>query len=247
VICLVLAVPFFLAFLLYEQRITKQGKTPLIRLSLLQHRRFSSGILTVRLAYGLFSAMLFLFAFYLQTILRLTPLRAGLVIMTTSLAYALASVFNSVIASRLGKRSMLIAALLVMVSYLLTCLATQFLVGWWGLPPLLVPLFILGAGMGTLMAPLLNKTLEGVAPHDAGAASGIFTTAMSTAGALGVAVIGLLDAALMGAAVVLCTPSFSRPLWSRCSALASCSRSNPSPNRSRLQQRAERTEQATCD
>ncbi len=50
--------------------------------------------------------------------------------------------------------------------------------------------------MGSLMTPLLNKTLEGIAHHNAGAASGVFTTAMLTAGALGVAIIGLLDAAL---------------------------------------------------
>jgi MFS family permease len=162
VICLVLPVPCLIAFLANEQRITKQGKTPLISLVLFQQRRFSSGILTVALAYALFAANLFLFAFYLQTILGFTPLRAVLVIL----------------------------------GYLLIFLVTQFLVPGWGIPPLLVALFILGLGMGTLMAPLLNKTLEGIAHHDAGAASGVFMTAFSTAGAIGVAVFGLLDAAL---------------------------------------------------
>jgi EmrB/QacA subfamily drug resistance transporter len=196
VICLVLAGPFFLAFLAYEQQLTKQGGTPLIRLSLFQQRRFSSGILTVGLAYALFASNLFLFAFYLQTILGLTPLQAGLVVMTVSSAYVLASVFNTVITARLGTRSLIIAALLVILGYLLIFLVTQFLVPLWGIPPLLGALFILGLGMGTLMAPLLNKTLEGIAPQDAGAASGVYMTAFSTAGALGVAMVGLLDAAL---------------------------------------------------
>lgn len=196
VICLVLSVPCLIAFLAYEQRITKQGKTPLVSLVLFQQRRFSSGILTVALAYALFAANLFLFAFYLQTILGLTPLRAGLVIMTVSIAYVLASSLNPVISPCLGKRSLIVAAVLVILGYLLILLVTQFLVPGWGIPPLLVALFILGLGMGTLMAPLLNKTLEGIAPHDAGAASGVFMTAFSTAGALGVAVIGLFDVAL---------------------------------------------------
>ena len=51
-------------------------------------------------------------------------------------------------------------------------------------------------GMGLLSALLLPKTLEEVAPHDAGAASGVYTTASEIAGALGVALIGLLDASL---------------------------------------------------
>ncbi|QBD77005.1 hypothetical protein EPA93_13725 [Ktedonosporobacter rubrisoli] len=46
--------------------------------------------------------------------------------------------------------------------------------------------------MGSLSAPLMDKTLEGVSPEDAGSASGIYTTASQVAGALGVALIGLL-------------------------------------------------------
>jgi len=165
-----------------------------------EHTRWlarTDGILTVGLAYALFASNLFLFAFYLQTILGLTPLQAGLVIMISSIAYVLASSLNPVLSPRLGKRSMIVAAGLVILGYLLIFLVTQLLVPWWGIPPLLVALFILGLGMGSLMPPLLNKTLEGIAHHDAGAASGVFTTAMFTAGALGVAVIGLLDATLV--------------------------------------------------
>jgi len=155
-----------------------------------------SGILTAGLAFALFASNLFLFAFYLQTILGLTPLRAGLVIMMVSGPFVLASALNTVITSRLGKRSLLIAALLVTLGYLLIFLVAHFLVPLGAIPPLLVALFILGLGMGMLMTPLLNKTLEGIAPGEAGAASGIYMTAFQTAGALGVAVIGLLDAVL---------------------------------------------------
>jgi MFS family permease len=150
------------------------------------------------LPHALFAANLFLFAFYLQTILGLTPLRSGLVIMSGSIAYVLALAFHPAVMSRLGKRSMTIAALLISLGYLLIFLVAQWLVPVWGLPPLLVALFLLGLGMGSLMAPLLNKTLEGIAPQDAGAASGVYMTAFSTAGALGVALIGLLDAAFLG-------------------------------------------------
>src|SRR5260370_42696098 len=118
--------------------------------------------------------------------------------MTVSIASVLASSINPVICPRLGKRSLIVAAVLVLLGYLLIFLVTQFLVPGWGIPPLLVALFILGLGMGTLMSPLLNKTLEGIAHHDAGAASGVFMTAFSTAGALGFPVIGLVDGPLTG-------------------------------------------------
>lgn len=196
IICLILAIPFFIAFVVYEKRVALKGKFPLISLALFQQRRFSFGILTVGLAYALFASNLFLFAFYLQTILKFTPLQASLIIMTVSLAYVITSTWNTSITARLGKRSMFIAALVVILGYMLIFLVSQFLVPLWGIPPLLVALCVLGLGMGTLMAPLLNKTLEGIAPQEAGAASGVYMTAFSTAGALGVAVIGLIDATL---------------------------------------------------
>jgi EmrB/QacA subfamily drug resistance transporter len=196
-LCLLLSIPCLIAFLIYEQRITQQGKTPLVSLALFQQRRFSSGILTVILAYALFASTLFLFTFYLQTILGLTPLQAGLVIMVVSFSYALISGFYQLISPHLGRHNLLVAALLISLGYLLVFVSTQFLVPLWGIPPLLVALFILGAGMGLLMAPLLHKTLEEVAPQDAGTASGVFMTFFQTAGALGITLIGLLDAALI--------------------------------------------------
>jgi hypothetical protein len=50
--------------------------------------------------------------------------------------------------------------------------------------------------MGLLGTPLLSKTLEEVVHDDAGLASGIYTTAQQMAGALGVTLIGLIDAFL---------------------------------------------------
>jgi len=192
-ICLVLSVPALIAFLVYEQRMTRQGKSPLVSLTLLRQRRFSAGLLTITLSVLLFTAMLFLLTFYLQTILHLTPLQAGLVFMAASVSFILASLLSSAVVSHLGKHSLSVAAALVTLAYVLVFLAAQFLVPRWGMPPLLVALFVLGFGMGFLGTPLLSKTLEGVAHHDAGTASGVYTTIQQIAGAFGVTLIGLLD------------------------------------------------------
>lgn len=193
-ICLVLSVPCLIVFLAYEQRATRQGQVPLIQLSLFRQRRFPAGLLTIMVASGLFAALLFLLAFYLQTILRLTPLQAGLVIMSASISFFLASFLGSVVTTRLGKHSLSVVAVLVTVSYLLISLSAQLLVPLWGIVPLLVALFLLGLGMGLLSTLLMPRTLEEVAPHDAGSASGMYTTGTQVAGALGIALIGQVDA-----------------------------------------------------
>jgi EmrB/QacA subfamily drug resistance transporter len=134
-ICLLLSVPCLIAFLAYERRTTRQGKTPLVSLVLLRQRRFPAGLLTVVLASALFAAVLFLFAFYLQTILHLTPLQAGLVFMAASVSFILASLISPAVASRLGKRSLSAAATLVTLAYVLVFLAAQLFVPRWGMPP----------------------------------------------------------------------------------------------------------------
>lgn len=194
--CLLLSVPALIAFLIYEQWITKQGKTPLVSLVLFRQRRFSAGLFTVMLSGSLFAAVLLLLTFYLQTILHLTPLQAGLVFMAASISFSLASLISPIVASRLDKRSLSAAAVLVTLSYALMFLAAQFLVPRWGIPPFLVALFLLGFGMGVLTTPLLSKTLEEVVHDDAGIASGIYTTAQQLAGAFGVTLLGPLDAFL---------------------------------------------------
>jgi EmrB/QacA subfamily drug resistance transporter len=191
-LCLLLSLPCILAFLTYEQRMVKAGRTPLVAPALFQQVRFTTGMLTVTLGSALIAALLFLLAFYLQSVLRLTPLQAGLVFMASSIAFILASSLSPVIARPLAHRTMSVAAALVSLGYLLTLLAVQVFVPLWGLPPLLVALFVVGFGMGLLGTSLMHATLAGVAQPDIGTASGSYTTAQQTAAALGVALIGLV-------------------------------------------------------
>ena len=58
----------------------------------------------------------------------------------------------------------------------------------WLVPGLVVD----GAGMGLIIAPLASLVLARVAPHHAGTASGVLSMVMQLAGALGVALIGIL-------------------------------------------------------
>lgn len=190
-----LSLPCLVAFLAHERRITKQDKAPLVELSLFRQRRFPAGLLTVALANALYGAATFLLAFYLQTILHLKPLQAGLVFLPTSVSFILASSLSSVLHRLVGKHTLLVAVVLVTLSDLLMLLSAHIFVPLWGMTPLLVALIVSGLGMGSLSAPLLNKTLAGVSHADAGTASGVYTTASQMAAALGVTLIGLLFSA----------------------------------------------------
>ncbi|MBO0778030.1 MAG: MFS transporter [Ktedonobacteraceae bacterium] len=192
VICLVLSVPCLIAFFLYERRRAKRGNMPLVSFALFRQRRFSAGLLSSVLAALLNGAVTFLFPFYLQTMLSLTPLQSGFVFLAGSASFILASSLGPVVHRRLAERGLLVAVLLVILSYLLTLLSAQVFVPLWGVAPLLGAQIVSGLGMGLLSAPLMNKTLEGAAHATIGSASGIYTTASWLAAALGVALVGLL-------------------------------------------------------
>jgi hypothetical protein len=60
-------------------------------------------------------------------------------------------------------------------------------------PVRLIPvLFVVGAGQGAIMTPLLNLVLGSVAQVQAGMASGVIATVQQVGAALGVAVVGML-------------------------------------------------------
>jgi len=195
-LCLVLTVPGGLLLIRYERRVTRLGQLPLLDLSLFRQDRFRAGMLTVLLANALFAALLFLLAFYLQSDLRLTPLQAGLVFMASSVSFIAAGSANPALVRSLGNRSLSLAGAFIILGYLLVLLAAQLLVPLWNIIPLLIALFIQGFGEGLLLTRLMHITLEGVAHQDVGVASGMYTTVLQTASALGVAVIGVIFTAL---------------------------------------------------
>jgi hypothetical protein len=61
-------------------------------------------------------------------------------------------------------------------------------------------LFIAGLGNGLGLSPLVGTVISGLAPQEAGAGAGVVTTTLQVGNALGVAIIGLLFFALLGAA-----------------------------------------------
>jgi EmrB/QacA subfamily drug resistance transporter len=195
-ICLVLFVPAMILFIAYEQRVARNGKLPLVSLLLFRRRSFTAGISTILLNGLLFSPFLLILAFYLQSGLRLPPLQSGLVVAAASIAFMIASSGSTPLVRRLGNWSLPIAAALVVLGYTLNMLTAQLLVSSLGIVSLLPALFVMGFGQGFLITPLMNRTLAEVPSSDVGAASGVYTTTFQTSGALGVAIIGTLFAAL---------------------------------------------------
>ncbi|GHO71069.1 MFS transporter [Ktedonobacter sp. SOSP1-52] len=195
-VCLALSLLLLVVFALYEQQLTRRGKSPLVPLSLFRERAFLAGLLSILLSNTLFGGILLVLPFYLQDGLHYTPVQSGLVVMVMGIAFLLTSLASAGIIRRLGNRTLPLGAILILVGYLCVFLVVRFLVSLYGIVPLLLASVVVGSGNGVLMSQLLTKTLEGIDHKHVGAASGVFSTTQQIANALGVAVLGVLFASI---------------------------------------------------
>lgn len=174
-------------FLIIETRVAD----PLMPLGLYKIRNVSTAnVVGVLMAAGMF-AYFFLSALYLQQILDYTPLEVGLAYLPSTLLWGASSLLLSDrLVMRLGIKPPLIAGLALMTGGLLLLARTpvdgSFLVD------VLPATIAIGFGAGIAFNPLLLAAMSGVAPTEAGLASGIVNTAFMMGGALGLAVLASL-------------------------------------------------------
>jgi EmrB/QacA subfamily drug resistance transporter len=170
------------SFVLGERR----AAHPITPLRLFGDRsRVGAYIARILVVSGMFS-MFFFVSQFLQGALEFTPLQAGLafVPMTGVLFVMVQNVSRLV--RLLGERRMLLGGIALAMAAL----------GWLSqlsettsyAPGILVPMMLLGVGMGMAFVPLTSAGIAGVAPEDAGAASGVVNVAHQMGGALGIAV-----------------------------------------------------------
>ncbi|MBO0840377.1 MAG: MFS transporter [Sciscionella sp.] len=184
-ICLAVA-PVLLALFVVHQRIRARGRrAPLIRLAMFRNRSFAIGTLTAVAFGGVPAAVFFVLALYLQDGLRLTALGAGLVFVAVGLGYFVALFVGQPLAARLGRQLLVLGAFAVATGCVLLALLATAPIG-----AALPMLAIVGFGIGVVLVPLTATALADVAAREAGAASGVLSTALQLGGALAVAAIG---------------------------------------------------------
>ncbi len=184
--------PALTAFALLQRRTSARNGHPLIRWSLFHQRPFVAGS-PLSLVFSLRVApFFFVFSIYLQTGLGFSALATGLTVLPFATVSGIASYRSADIAKRLGKGVLALGAGLMAVGMALVIVtihqAGTSVNGYELIPSLLVA----GIGLGLVVAPLTNVALAGVAPVDAGGASGALSTVQQLGRAIGIALIGVV-------------------------------------------------------
>jgi DHA2 family multidrug resistance protein-like MFS transporter len=181
----------------------RQLEHPLVDLRLFRIPQFSATVLTLTLnAFVMFAASFFT-AQYLQLVLGLSPLQAGL----WTLPSAIGVVASSQLAPRLVRRA---SPATVMIGGALVCAAgfgVLALVASGGLPVVVLGSTVITLGAGPI-ATLANAGIVGAAPPErAGSAASISQTSVDLSGSLGIAVLGSVGVAVYRLAMAGVVPS----------------------------------------
>jgi EmrB/QacA subfamily drug resistance transporter len=190
-----LSAPVLAVFTGYE---LARKRSPLVEPRMFRQRGFAVGVAIAVVFFLGVSSYALVLTLFLQEGLGFTPLHAGLTFVPFSLGTFAASGAAAGLEPKFGSR-------VTMAGALIMAGGTAGLIGvihhygvavsTWDMVP---PLAAAGLGLGTVLAPLANVILAGVAEQDAGSASGVLNTGLQLGGSIGLAVIGVIFFGFLG-------------------------------------------------
>ncbi|WP_129306003.1 MFS transporter [Streptomyces sp. L2] len=190
--CLVLAVPLLAVFWYTQRRKAARDKSPLVHPSLFEDRAFGVGVVSLLVFFAAMASFFLVLALYLQEGRGLSALQSGLLFMPLGLGFFIGCAQAPKAAAKLGKQVLTVGAVLQAVGNIALAVTAYELDSTGAVAWCIPAMVVAGFGMGFVVAPLASLVLEGVAPHHAAAASGVFSTAQEMGNAIGVAVIGVV-------------------------------------------------------
>lgn len=192
------AAPVLAVFVRHELALSGRGGVPLIEMALFANRRFVAGVSAVFLFFSAISSFFLSLTMLLQFGLELSPLAAGAVFTPSAMAFFAASVSGPRLARWLGRRALLLGVLVFGAGIALSAAGAILDVA--NMRLIVATLVLNGAGQGIVIPLALNAVLGTVRTEDAGMGSGISSTMQLTGTTVGVAVVGVLLYAALGAA-----------------------------------------------
>jgi EmrB/QacA subfamily drug resistance transporter len=171
---------------------------------------FSAATLIAVAAFAALAGFLFLNSLYLQDVRGFSPLYAGLLTLPmAAMTVLLPPVSGRIVATRGPRLPLLVGGAGIAASgALLLSLDVD--------TPLLLVVaayVVFGVGFGMVNAPITNTAVSGMPVTQAGVAAGVASTSRQVGSALGVAVLGSLVTAQLGASTTVGFAAAARPAW----------------------------------
>jgi len=177
------------AFIFWELHID----SPMLDMRFFKNPRFTAANIAVTLVYFAMFGQMFVMNQYTQVVLGYSPLEAGLRMMPMSLVMICVAPMAPRFVHRIGTK-LVVGGGLVLTSIGVLIVSTVPTSN--GYPVLVTGIMVLAFGMGCVMAPATESIMGSLPREKAGVGSAMNDTTRQMGGALGVAVIGSLLAAV---------------------------------------------------
>ena len=183
----VLAVAALAAFVLHERR----TEHPMLDVGLFRDRGFTAAAVSIALVFFALNGALFFITQYLQGVLGLSTMQAGLRFLPIAFGVMGASAVSALLTARLGAQATTALGLLVAACGLAIL---AFLRVDSGDPFVSLEMIVIAGGIGLAMTPATDTIMGALPAARFGVGSAVNDTTREVGGALGVAILGSLFA-----------------------------------------------------
>jgi DHA2 family multidrug resistance protein-like MFS transporter len=175
--------------------VRRQGRLadPMIDVNLFRHRTFNAALATNFLAIFVMVGYFLFVAQYLQLVVGLSPLEAGLWSLPSALAFIAGSQLTPRIVGRVRPAHLIAGGLVIAAVGLLLLVQVGVRDG---LPTLIAASIVISIGLAPVFGLTTELVVGSAPPERAGAASGISETGAELGGALGIAILGSVGVAI---------------------------------------------------
>ena len=183
------AVVLFVAFVVIETRI---ASAPIVPLRLLRSRALAGADISMACVGGSMFGMWYFVSLYLQNVLGMSPLEAGLAFVPAALGVVIGAQIAGRIVPRTGPRPILAIAGLVISASLFWMSHLSAAGSYW--TDIFGPISLVSIGLGLSFPPGTFAAMSSVGPAESGLASGLVNSSRQIGGAIGLAILATVAA-----------------------------------------------------
>lgn len=187
---IILGLIALVGFALFEIRRKRNGKVPLLDMALFKDRNLRVGSIILLLSYLSMGGALFAVSLFLQSVLELNAFNTGLTTLPLTMGLLIFAVLAPSLTGKMKHKTIMAIGCIMSIAGCML-LSYQFRLDTSTLD--LIPgLFVMGAGLGFLMALCTDISLVNISKESQNNASGVNTTSQTLGESLGTAVIGII-------------------------------------------------------
>jgi Na+/melibiose symporter-like transporter len=176
-------------FIVWELR----QRDPMVPLDFFKNRVFSiSNTVVLMVGFAMFGVIYFI-TLYFQNVQGYSPMQAGVRSLPLTMMVIIVAPIAGRLNTKIGPRPLMSAGMLMMTIGLLGLSRLQVDTSYWAIWPFYV---LMGAGISMTMPSVSSAAMGAVDPTKAGVASGVVNSSRQVGGALGIAILGSVGAAL---------------------------------------------------